>query len=57
MFPNRDKGWTDKLDDKPGKVVSAPPAHPTEELSEERSPKLLENLVAVTRIERVTRGL
>lgn len=57
LFPNRDKGWTDKLDDQPGEVVSAPQAHPVNQMEEELSPKPLENLVAVTRIERVTRGL
>ncbi len=57
LFPNRDKGWADKLDDQPGEAVLAPLEHPAMVVSEERSPKLLENLVAVTRIERVTRGL
>jgi integrase len=57
LFPNRDKGWADKLDDQPGESVLAPLEHPAMGVSEERSPKLLRNLVAVTRIERVTRGL
>lgn len=57
LLPNRDKGWTDKLDDQPGEVVSAPQAHPVNQMEEELSPNPLENLVAVTRIERVTRGL
>lgn len=57
LFPSRDKGWTDKLDEQPGKVFLAPQEHPAIALVEELSPKPLVNLVAVTRIERVTRGL
>ena len=53
LFPSRERGWTDKLDD----VPVAPQAHPHREVAEQLSDKLRESLVAVTRIERVTRGL
>ena len=57
LFPSRDSGWTDKLDDGPTGGESAPQAHPEAKTQEQESYKLRENLVAVTRIERVTRGL
>jgi integrase len=28
LFPNRDRGWTDKLDDRPQEADLAPSAHP-----------------------------
>ena len=57
LFPSRDKGWADKLDDTPEECATAPLEHPAKAWSEKLSRKPLENLVAVTRIERVTRGL
>ena len=57
LFPSRDNGWTDKLDDRPTGGEIAPQAHPEAKTKEQESYKLRENLVAVTRIERVTRGL
>ena len=49
LFPSRERGWTDKLDD----VPVAPQAHPRREVDEQPSDKLRESLVAVTRIERL----
>ena len=57
LFPSRDQGWTDRLDDGPTDGENAPQAHPEAKSQEQESYKLRENLVAVTRIERVTRGL
>ena len=53
LFPSKERGWTDKLDDE----SLAPKAHPQREVAEQPSDKLRENMVAVPRIELGTRGL
>jgi len=57
LFPSRDRGWTDKLDDAPLGANYAPQTHPARERLEQQSHKPAEVLVAVPRIERGTRGL
>ena len=57
LFPNGNREWVAQLDELAAERKHAPPAHPPVDSAEQRSHKLLENLVAVTRIERVTRGL
>ena len=65
LFPSGNRGWADTLDEVPEKRQSAPTLHPEgdagEAQEEQPSDKPLESqeesLVAVTRIERVTRGL
>ena len=57
LFPSRDRRWTDTLDDEPRVGETAPQAHPEEQGHEQKSYKLRKNLVAVSRIERETRGL
>lgn|GEM_PF-7075188 len=56
-FPAENGGWADKWDDEGWRGETAPSAHPKEKVVEQLSPKLRDLLVAVTRIERVTRGL
>jgi hypothetical protein len=50
-------GWADKLDDMASVEESAPQPHPGKSAGEQPSDKSQDLLVAVTRIERVTRGL
>jgi integrase len=61
LFPSGNRGWADTLDEVPEKSLSAPAVHPhgvEPKLSiEQPSDKSRNLLVAVTRIERVTRGL
>jgi integrase len=57
LFPDRDRGWADKLDDVRAGAETAPALHPESEGDEQGSHKLRELLVAVPRIERGTRGL
>jgi len=57
LFPSQSRGWVAKLDDEGKEGKSAPQAHPEEVATEQPSDKPLENLVAVPRIERGTRGL
>jgi Phage integrase family len=49
LFPSRDSGWTDKLDDEPTDRENAPQANPEAKREEQVSYKLRENLVAVNR--------
>ena len=57
LFPSRIQGWTNTLDDVPRDGENAPQTHPEAKTQEQESYKLRKKLVAVTRIERVTRGL
>ena len=57
LFPNREQGWADRLDDRDSEGKTAPPAHPEQGTQEQLSHKSAEELVAVPRIERGTRGL
>ena len=56
-FRVKSVGWVAKLDDEGEEGKSAPYPHPVEAGEEQPSEKPLENLVAVSRIERETRGL
>ena len=57
LFPSGDRGWVGQLDETGGPVKSATQPQPARGVAEQGSPKSLGSLVAVTRIERVTRGL
>jgi integrase len=53
LFPSQSRGWVEKLDDEGREEKSAAHPHPVESGAEQPSDKPLENLVAVTRIERL----
>ena len=57
LFPDRDRGLADKLDDVRTGAGYAPALHPEGEEHEQGSDKSRKLLVAVPRIERGTRGL
>jgi hypothetical protein len=57
LFPSQSLGWVEKLDDEGQEAEHAPHPHPVESGNEQPSDKPLENMVAVPRIERGTRGL
>ena len=42
LFPSRERGWADKLDDEGWRGEPAPSAHPAEKISEQLSPKSLD---------------
>ncbi len=49
LFPSREQGWTNRLDDVPPDGEMAPQPHPGEKEQNKESYKLRENLVAVNR--------
>jgi len=57
LFPSGNRGWVCQLDETGGPVKSATQPQPQGGAAEQGSDKSLVSLVAVTRIERVTRGL
>jgi integrase len=57
LFPSQSRGWVEKLDDEGQEAKYAPHPHSVESGNEQPSDKPLENMVAVPRIERGTRGL
>jgi integrase len=57
LFPNENRGWVNRLDESGSKAESATQPQPHAGAAEQGSDKSLVSLVAVTRIERVTRGL
>ena len=57
LFPNENRGWVNRLDESGSKAESATQPQPQGSAAEQGSDKSRDLLVAVTRIERVTRGL
>ena len=57
LFPSGNRGWVCQLDETGGTVKSATQPQPQAGAAEQGSDKSRDLLVAVTRIERVTRGL